>query len=111
MMPIMRRYLLYSKPVDMRLSYDGLMAMVRNALGENPLSGTVFVFINVRRTHIKCIYYEPGGLCLWGKRLEAGRFESSAQTGSVALSQAEFHALIEGLKIHSKSRIKRHNIY
>ena len=37
---------LYRRPVDMRKSYDGLVALVRGTLDENPLTGALFVFVN-----------------------------------------------------------------
>ena len=39
------RILVYGRPVDMRNGFDGLEAVVRAGLGEDPLSGDLFVFI------------------------------------------------------------------
>ncbi|RDB41981.1 transposase [Halomonas sp. DQ26W] len=58
---------------DMRRSYDGLAAMVRRQLGQNPLSGHGFIFIKRRRTQLKCLNFQAGGYCVWSKRLERGR--------------------------------------
>jgi transposase len=65
---------LYGRPVDMRKSYDGLYALTRHELGQDPCSGQLFVFINRRATQIKVLYWDRSGFCLWGKRLEQGRF-------------------------------------
>ena len=43
----------YGRPVDMRKSFDGLYALTRQALGCDPLSGELFVFINRRGTQMK----------------------------------------------------------
>lgn len=43
---------LYRRPVDMRKSYDGLSAMARAVVGEDPTSGALFVFINRRRKRV-----------------------------------------------------------
>ena len=93
----------------MRRSYDGLAAMVRGQLGENPLSGHGFVFINRRRTQLKCLYFDSGGYCVWSKRLEQGRFgvRRTAGAPAVALSRTEFEALIEGLDVQVKKQRKR----
>lgn len=90
---------LCTQPTDMRRSYDGLAAMVRRQLGQDPLSGQGFLFINRRRTQLKCLYFQSGGYCVWSKRLERGRLAApTSPTGrGVALSHAEFEALIEGL--------------
>jgi transposase len=38
------RVLVATKPVDFRKGGEGLAALVREALGEDPFSGTIFVF-------------------------------------------------------------------
>ena len=43
--------------------------MVKHVMGEDPLSGALFVFINRRRTQMKCLYFEDDGYCVWSKRL------------------------------------------
>lgn len=70
------RVFLYGAPVDMRRSFDGLYALTRQCLGQDPLSGHLFAFINRRGTQIKVLYFDRNGLCVWAKRLEAGRFVS-----------------------------------
>lgn len=67
---------LYGHPVDMRKSYTGLYALTREGLGQNPLSGHLFVFISRRATQMKVLYFDRSGFCIWSKRLEAGRFIS-----------------------------------
>ncbi len=44
------RVYVYGQPVDMRRSYVGLYALARNAMGQNPLSGHLYAFINRRGT-------------------------------------------------------------
>lgn len=45
------RVWLYNRPTDMRKSYDGLSALVKTVLQEDPASGHLFVFVNRKRTH------------------------------------------------------------
>lgn len=52
---------LYGVPADMRKSFDGLSALARNAMGFDPLSGHLFVFINRRATQIKVLYFDRSG--------------------------------------------------
>ncbi|MVF14449.1 IS66 family insertion sequence element accessory protein TnpB [Ketobacter sp. MCCC 1A13808] len=47
------RIWLYTQPVDMRKSFDGLSALVVSQLQDDPASGQLFVFINRRKTHLK----------------------------------------------------------
>ena len=46
------RVFIYGKPVDMRKSFDGLFTLVSSALGEDPLSGDLFIFINGRCNYL-----------------------------------------------------------
>jgi transposase len=63
----------YGHPVSMRLSYDGLYALARHGMGQDPLSENLFAFINRRATQIKVLYFDRTGWCIWAKRLEQGR--------------------------------------
>ena len=67
------RVFMYGQPVSMRLSFDGLYALTRHSLQQDPLSGNLFAFINRRATQIKVLYFDRTGLCVWTKRLEQGR--------------------------------------
>jgi transposase len=60
----------------MRKSFDGLYALVRNALKQDPCSGALFCFINRRGTQTKVLYCDRTGFCVWAKRLEQGRLLS-----------------------------------
>jgi hypothetical protein len=40
------RILVYGKPVDMRKGFDGLAALVKQTLKEDPLSGDLFLFLS-----------------------------------------------------------------
>lgn len=70
------RVFVYGEPVSMRLSFDGLYALTRNVLQQDPLSGHLFTFINRRATQLKVLYFDRSGLCVWSKRLERGRLLS-----------------------------------
>jgi transposase len=90
------QFWLCTTPTDMRRSYDGLSAMVKNHLNANPLNGHAYIFINRRRTQLKCLYFESGGYCLSGKRLEQGQFArlGTAKNSKLSLTTTEFTALI-----------------
>ena len=68
------RVFLYGRPVDMRKSYDGLYALARHDLKQDPLGGQLFAFVNRAATHVKVLYFDRTGWCIWSKRLECGRF-------------------------------------
>lgn len=68
------RVFVHGRPVDMRKSFTGLVALSKQALGQDPLSGHLFVFINRRGDYLKALCWDRSGFCLWCKRLERGRF-------------------------------------
>ncbi len=103
--------LLCTQATDMRKSFTGLIAMVKTYLKDRPESGQVFIFINKNRSLMKCLYYEPGGYCIWSKRLEQGQYamlNKSNTATKTALSATEFSALVEGFDIAIKKRRKRY---
>jgi transposase len=90
---------LYGKPVDMRKSFDGLCALTRYELKDDPLSGALFVFVNRRGTQMKCLYFDRSGFCVWSKRLETGRFISDWRSVRTrAMSWSELKLLIDGVE-------------
>lgn len=104
------RLWLYAQPVDMRKSFDGLDALVRNQLQENPTSGALFVFINRRKTHIKILYFDGAGYCLWYKRLEQGQFNVRGGAGEKrALDWTGLKLLLDGLEVKKIRQYKRYS--
>ena len=59
------RIWLYTQPTDMRKSYNGLNALVKNQLKDDPLSGELFVFVNRRQNQMKILYFDRSGYCIW----------------------------------------------
>lgn len=103
------RIWLCTQPTDMRKSYDGLSALARNHLGEDPLSGALFAFVNRRRTQLKCLYFDRTGYCIWSKRLEAGQFQVDwHSTGKQAIDLMTLRLILEGL---SRERLRQQRRY
>ena len=102
------RIWLYAPATDMRKSFDGLSALVRTRLDEDPLSGQLFVFLNRRRTQMKVLYYERGGYCVWSKRLEQGQFHPHGQGDKQRLEWTDLQLILEGIDLRSIRRFKRY---
>lgn len=93
------RVYLYGQPADLRRSFDGLQALVRQGLGSDPLDGGLYVFINRRGNQIRVLYFDRSGFCLWAKRLEAGRFISDWRTvRSQRMDWTGLKLLLEGIE-------------
>lgn len=94
------RVQLYGVPCDMRRSFDGLQAMVRQGLGADPLDGSLYVFVNRRATQMRVLYFDRSGFCIWAKRLEAGRFLSDwAQVRTREMDWMGLKLMLEGIEI------------
>ena len=103
------RIWLYSQPTDMRKSYNGLSALVKNQLQENPLSGQLFVFINRRRTQLKILYFDRSGYCIWMKKLEQGLFRYTLTGGhKQRVNWTELKLLLEGIELKNIHQFKRY---
>ncbi len=91
---------LYSKPIDMRKSIDGLSVVVSEELKQNPCGSEVYVFHNRGLDKLKILYWDKNGFCLWYKRLEKGRFHLPRMTDeSYGLTIEQLRWLLDGLRI------------
>ena len=68
------RILVAVQPVDFRKGIDGLAAVCRQQLEQDPISGWAFVFRNRRATAVKILLYDGQGFWLCQKRLSQGHF-------------------------------------
>jgi transposase len=68
------RILVAIEPADFRKGIDGMAKVCKEALGQDPFGGTVFVFRNRRATAVKILVYDGQGFWLCHKRLSSGRF-------------------------------------
>lgn len=74
------------KPVDFRKGIDGLAALCRLQLKQDPFSGALFVFTNRQRTAVKIIVYDGQGYWLCMKRFSQGKLAWWPKASSNALS-------------------------
>lgn len=74
LLPAAVRLFVATTPINMRRSFEGLSNEVRCVLGEDPLSGHLFVFLNRRKNHVKMLLWTRGGFTILQKKLELGTF-------------------------------------
>ena len=101
---------LCTTPADMRKGFDSLAALVKDFLGQDPLSGHLFLFIGRARDRLKILYWDADGFALWYKRLEEGTFRlpaASPDAASMELKASELAMLLEGIDLRSLRRRKR----
>jgi len=59
------KFYLSAQAIDMRKSFDGLAGVVTTALGRDPTSGDVYVFVNRRRDRMKLLVRDRSGFWLF----------------------------------------------
>jgi transposase len=90
------KVLVAAKPVDFRKGGDGLAALVREALGEDPFSGTIFIFRSKRADRLKIVAWDGSSLVLLWKRLEHGAFRWPP-ISVMRLTAPQLAALLDGM--------------
>jgi transposase len=63
------------QPIDFRTRLEGSLAICRQRLQQDPMSGHLFLFRNKSATTLRIILYENQGFWLLEKRLSKGRFQ------------------------------------
>ena len=93
---------------DMRKSFDGLMAIVRDSYDLDPYSNALFLFCGRDCRKIKALHFDKDGFVLMQKRLDgSGRFQWPRNASEERqLTRQEFRWLMEGLSIDQPKAIK-----
>jgi transposase len=116
--PATVRIFLCTQPTDMRKSFDGLIGQVHTFVGQDPLSGHLFLFLNRRRDRVKILFWERDGLVIWYKRLERGTFQqldlacypnSTSGSAGVELSVTDLALILNGIDLATARRRKRYS--
>jgi transposase len=74
-LPASVRVYLCLSACDMRLSFDGLHALVRDHLQLDAFAGHLYLFASRRKDRLKIMYWDTDGFAIWAKRLEAGVYK------------------------------------
>jgi transposase len=104
------RIFVSTQPTDMRRSFDGLAMITRENMGQDPLSGHLFVFFNRRGDRVKIMFWDRSGFCIWYKRLEQGVFrlpQSIVNTPNPEVEITDLSLILEGIDLSTGRRRKR----
>jgi len=107
----MARIWLATEAADMRCGFDRLAERVRTVIGQDPLTGHLFVFRSRRGDRLKILVWDGDGFVLWYKRLEAGVFKLpkvEAGTRSVELRASELAMVLDGIDMSRLKRVPRY---
>jgi transposase len=101
--PASLRVFLHRAPVDMRKQRNGLAAVVKNALDQDPFDGrALFVFIGRSRNKLKILYWDRNGFAVWYKVIEGREkfpWPRRMQVTSITLSIEQLQWLLEGYDV------------
>ncbi|MEB2314347.1 MAG: IS66 family insertion sequence element accessory protein TnpB [Polyangiaceae bacterium] len=90
-----------TEPVNLHLSFDRLAGIVRQQLDGDPRSEALYVFHNRRGTHVKILWHDKSGYCIFYKRLDHGVYRIPlaipAGASHVTASRRELELLLEGI--------------
>ena len=117
-LPMSLRVFAKSGPTDMRKSFDGLVGLVEQELGQDVESGHLFLFFNRRGDRVKVLWFAGDGLVIWYKRLELGTFEvpkvaravqedGSVSPAGIEMRISDLTLILEGIDLASVRRRPR----
>jgi transposase len=101
-LPSSVRIYLATEPVDLRRGHDGLAALVRKQWGDALFAGHLFVFLGRRLDRCKILFFDRGGLVLYYKRLERGRFQMpsvSPDGTAIEMDATMLAMLLDGIDV------------
>ena len=105
------RIWLAAEATDMRCGFDRLAERVQSVIGEDPLSGHLFLFRSRRGNRLKVLTWDRDGYVLWYKRLERGVFKlprMAPESRSVELRASELAMLLDGIDMVRLKRVPRY---
>jgi transposase len=105
-LPPQIRVFLCRLPTDMRKSFHGLVALTESALMQDPLSGSLFVFVNRRRDRIKILYWGQTGFCIWYQQLQKGTYQLPDEAAleerqAVEVTRSQLSLILDGIELSS----------
>lgn len=109
------RIFVYSRPTDMRRSFRGLTALVRNQLAQDPFSGHLFLFRSRRGDYLKLLWWDRDGFGIFAKRLEKGTFRFptiqfvDGVCQPIEFDRSQLLLLLEGIDLTRIRRQKRYS--
>lgn len=96
---------------DMRRSFDGLMAIIKDTYQLDPYANALYLFCGRKSNTIKALHFDKDGFVLLTKRLSTGRYQwPRNSTEAKLLTRQQFRWLMEGLSIEQPKALQQiHN--
>lgn len=88
-----------------------MSGLVWNRIGDDPMNGDVYIFVNKRRNRIKLLHYEAGGMVIYAKMLDRGTFVmpilGSNDVVTSSIKWEDLLKMVEGIMADPDSRQAR----
>ena len=82
-----------------------------SAMQQDPLSGSLFVFLNRRRDRLKILYWGQTGFCIWYQQLEKGTYqlpeEPREEQEAMEVSRSQLSLILDGIDLSSVRQRRR----
>lgn len=104
------RYYLCPSTTDMRKGINSLIGVVHQQMGCDVKNGDVFIFIGSSRKLMKLLHAEDGGMVMYVKRLEAGRFrlpDYDSKSRTYYMEWRDLVVMVEGIREDPEQRLRR----
>jgi transposase len=83
---------------DLRKAVNGLTGLIQEGMGQDPLSGSVYLFCNRGRRLLKAVWWDRTGFWLSQKRLEKDKFPwPENERAAEELDSDEVRMLLAGI--------------
>ena len=109
------RIFVCTKPIDMRLSFNGLFGLVQSLIHQDAFSGHLFLFRSRRGNFIKVLWWDIDGWAIFAKRLEVGTFRfpdvrfADGQYEPIEIERAELLMLLRSSLSALQSQLEKSN--
>ena len=88
-----------SKPIDFRMSIDGLSNFIQHQTKQHIHDGSIYVFYNKQLDKIKCLFWDRNGFVLYYKRLDKCRFKIKKMLREIeCITFEELEVLLSGFE-------------
>jgi transposase len=94
-----KKILIASKPIDFRLSIDGLSNFIQHENKSHLHDGSIYVFYNKNRDKVKCLFWDRNGFVLYYKRLDKCKFKIKKMLHEIeSITSNELEILLSGFE-------------
>ena len=96
---------LHRAPIDMRKGRNTLAVLAREAMGVDPCSSALFVFVGKRYDALKILSFDINGFSVWYKVIESEQkwhWPRLLEQETITLTAEQLHWLMDGYDVWAR---------